>query len=102
MTVWLILCLIPNISAKEGVNHWIPFAESEVGAQDKFASHFMISFLSGKIIKMPIRICSTGRKNRLSNANFPPKPNLFSTPAENCGVTTTLKKTSMSMPLCTI
>ncbi|MDR1023202.1 MAG: hypothetical protein LBL94_08040 [Prevotellaceae bacterium] len=40
-----------NISSKYGVNHWIPFTEEEVNSRDKFASHFMASFLSGKIIK---------------------------------------------------
>jgi hypothetical protein len=40
-----------NISSKTGVNHWIPFTEPEVNSRDKFESHFMISFLSGKIIK---------------------------------------------------
>ncbi|MDR1182722.1 MAG: hypothetical protein LBL13_12155, partial [Bacteroidales bacterium] len=40
-----------NISSKNGVNHWIPFPETEINARDKFDSHFMISFLSGKIVK---------------------------------------------------
>jgi hypothetical protein len=40
-----------NIQSKHGVNHWIPFIENEVGAQNKFESHFMLSFLSGKIIQ---------------------------------------------------
>ena len=40
-----------NISTVDGVNHWIPFAESEVGSQGKYASHFMTSFISGKIIQ---------------------------------------------------
>jgi len=40
-----------NISSKYGVNHWIPFMEQEVDAQDKFESHFMISFISGKLIQ---------------------------------------------------
>jgi hypothetical protein len=40
-----------NVSAKQGVNHWIPFTESEVEARTGFESHFMISFLSGKIIR---------------------------------------------------
>ncbi|MDR2690930.1 MAG: hypothetical protein LBB73_01295 [Dysgonamonadaceae bacterium] len=40
-----------NISSGNGVNHWIPFAETEVNSRDKFDSHFMVSFLSGKIIK---------------------------------------------------
>ena len=40
-----------NISSKQGVNHWIPFMEHEVNARDKFESHFMMSFISGKIIQ---------------------------------------------------
>jgi hypothetical protein len=40
-----------NISIKEGANHWIPFAEKEVNAREKFDSHFMLSFISGKIIQ---------------------------------------------------
>ncbi|MCL2041122.1 MAG: hypothetical protein FWG84_03660 [Bacteroidales bacterium] len=40
-----------NISSKHGVNHWIPFTEGEVGSKSKFTSHFMASFLSGKIIQ---------------------------------------------------
>jgi hypothetical protein len=34
-----------RISCKEGVNHWIPFTETEVGAKDAFQSHFMCDFL---------------------------------------------------------
>ena len=37
-----------NISAKNGVNHWIPFAETEVNAGTEYASHILISFMSGK------------------------------------------------------
>ncbi|MCL1867916.1 MAG: hypothetical protein FWF72_03060, partial [Paludibacter sp.] len=40
-----------NISSKYGVNHWIPFTEHEVNARDKFESHFMMSFISGKLIQ---------------------------------------------------
>jgi hypothetical protein len=40
-----------NISSKHGVNHWIPFTENEINARDKFDSHFMISFISGKVIQ---------------------------------------------------
>ena len=39
-----------DIQLKYGVNHWIPFNEKEVGSQGKFESHFMQSFISGKII----------------------------------------------------
>jgi hypothetical protein len=38
-----------RISAKDGVNHWIPFTAQEVGAQDNFKSDFMSSYL--KLIK---------------------------------------------------
>ena len=37
-----------RISCK-GVNHWIPFTESEVDAKERFESHFMSDFLAGKI-----------------------------------------------------
>lgn len=36
-----------NIRSSHGVNHWIPFTEAEVGAQDNFASHFMSDYLNG-------------------------------------------------------
>jgi hypothetical protein len=39
-----------NIQSKHGVNHWIPFSEHEINAHDQFDSHFMISFISGKIM----------------------------------------------------
>jgi len=38
-----------RISSREGVNHWIPFTESEVNARERFESHFMTDFISGKI-----------------------------------------------------
>ena len=38
-----------NIQSKYGVNHWIPFTESEVDAKERFESHFMSDFLAGKI-----------------------------------------------------
>ena len=38
-----------RITATEGVNHWIPFTEAEVDAKERFASHFMTDFLSGKL-----------------------------------------------------
>ncbi|MDR0526402.1 MAG: hypothetical protein LBG79_01075 [Spirochaetaceae bacterium] len=36
-----------NISSQHGANHWIPFTETEVGAEEKFASNFMSDFLNG-------------------------------------------------------
>ena len=38
-----------NIKSEEGVNHWIPFTEQEVNAQEKFESPFMTDFINGKI-----------------------------------------------------
>ena len=38
-----------RFSCLDGPNHWIPFTEEEVGAQDCFASHFMSDFLKGKV-----------------------------------------------------
>lgn len=37
-----------RISCQHGVNHWIPFTEAEVNAQDNFESHFMSEYISGK------------------------------------------------------
>ncbi len=38
-----------NIQSQFGVNHWIPFTEIEVNAQEKFASNFMTDFIKGKL-----------------------------------------------------
>lgn len=38
-----------RITSKEGVNHFIPFNESQVGAKEAFESHFMHKFINGKI-----------------------------------------------------
>ncbi|KAA6331146.1 hypothetical protein EZS27_020216 [termite gut metagenome] len=37
-----------RISSTNGVNHWIPFTENEVDAQDKFNNRFMTDFINGK------------------------------------------------------
>ncbi|MDD2966613.1 MAG: hypothetical protein PHN64_03840 [Desulfovibrionaceae bacterium] len=39
-----------NIQSAHGVNHWIPFTEAEVDAQEAFASHFMTDYIAGRII----------------------------------------------------
>ena len=36
-----------NIKSADGTNHWIPFTEEEVNAQEAFASHFMTDFMHG-------------------------------------------------------
>lgn len=38
-----------SITSAEGTNHWIPFTEQEVNAQNRFESHFMTDFINGKI-----------------------------------------------------
>jgi len=38
-----------KITSKYGVNHWIPFSESEVNSREKFDSNFMSKFIKGKI-----------------------------------------------------
>lgn len=38
-----------NIQTKYGVNHWIPFTESEVNSKEKFESNFMSDFIKGKL-----------------------------------------------------
>lgn len=38
-----------NISRSFGINHWIPFTESEVNAKEKFESNFMTNFINGKL-----------------------------------------------------
>ena len=38
-----------RISIRHGVNHWIPFSETDVDAKDNFDSHFMNDFINGKI-----------------------------------------------------
>jgi hypothetical protein len=38
-----------NIQEQFGTNHWIPFTEQEVNAQNRFESHFMTDFMNGKI-----------------------------------------------------
>lgn len=39
-----------KIRSQEGINHFIPFSESEVGVtKEPFSSHFMYEFINGKI-----------------------------------------------------
>jgi hypothetical protein len=40
-----------NIQSKHGTNHWIPFMEEEVDAKNKFESHFIVRFITGKKIQ---------------------------------------------------
>lgn len=38
-----------RITTAEGTNHWIPFTEEEVGAKERFESHFMTDFIRGRL-----------------------------------------------------
>lgn len=40
-----------RVSSQHGINHWIPFTEAEVNAQNNFESHFMSDYLRGKYAK---------------------------------------------------
>ena len=37
-----------NIKSSDGVNHWIPFPEAEVGARDRYSSHFLLDYMAGR------------------------------------------------------
>ena len=39
-----------RVMSRDGVNHWIPFTEEEVGAKSCFKSHFMSDFLVGRVV----------------------------------------------------
>lgn len=45
-----------RITCKKGINHFIPFKESEVGAKERFESDFMVRFMQGKIKSNTISI----------------------------------------------
>ncbi|HBJ76828.1 MAG TPA: hypothetical protein DDY68_03120, partial [Porphyromonadaceae bacterium] len=53
-----------NISCKEGVNHWIPFSEQEVRAKERFESHFMHDFISGKMQMEEEEVLFEGSKKK--------------------------------------
>jgi hypothetical protein len=38
-----------TVKSKDGVNHWIPFSETEINAKNNFESHFMYDYINGKI-----------------------------------------------------
>lgn len=38
-----------RITSTQGINHWIPFDEDEVGCEDDFDSHFMTEFIRGEL-----------------------------------------------------
>ncbi|MCV3472352.1 hypothetical protein [Campylobacter sp. CNRCH_2015_0338h] len=57
-----------KISAKEGVNHFIPFSEKELGiTQEAFKSDFMYKFINGKIKNDDVLFDDTLDKVEFSN-----------------------------------
>ena len=49
-----------NIQSQYGANHWIPFTEEEVDAQEMFESHFMSDYLKGKHTPAKAQTCVEG------------------------------------------
>ncbi|SIS81036.1 hypothetical protein SAMN05421789_10795 [Kaistella chaponensis] len=77
----LVFTLFRNdISAKSGINHWIPFTEHEVNAKEKFASNFMTNFINGKLkIEEPSE--NTLFENENSGGIYDNQPRQFSAEA---------------------
>jgi hypothetical protein len=38
-----------KIKSSEGINHWIPFTEDEIGCKKRFENRFMSDFIAGKV-----------------------------------------------------
>lgn len=72
-----------RITSKEGINHFIPFSEKDINAQEAFESHFMHDFLQGKI-KQDSK--NTNNKSlfddKLESTFIPTKPLVFSREAK--------------------
>ncbi|EOX0011090.1 hypothetical protein ACO21R_000846 [Campylobacter upsaliensis] len=75
-----------RITAKEGINHFIPFSEKELNAAEAFESHFMLEFIQGKI-----KISNKKKKGQqefnfqsdeLEDTFIPTKPLIFSDEAK--------------------
>ena len=53
-----------RVSCKDGTNHWIPFTEEEVDAKEKFESHFMTDFISGRLAPRELRMTNDELRNK--------------------------------------
>ena len=58
--IYATLCGFNNVTMEHGTNHWIPFTEDEVDAQEKFESHFMSDYLKGKHTPSTAPACAEG------------------------------------------
>ena len=68
-----------QIRSQYGVNHWIPYTEYEVEAKEKFQSHFMTDFLSGRLGR---KKAETGDLFAESMDLIPREPVVFSPEAQ--------------------
>ena len=44
-----------RIQSANGINHWVPFSEEEIGTKDEIKSHFMIDLLEGNALRSPVQ-----------------------------------------------
>ena len=74
-----------RITAKEGVNHFIPFREDEINTRSRFESHFMRDFIDGKIQEDSSNATSKSRVSLFEEeiqSFIPTKPLVFSQEAQ--------------------
>ena len=69
-----------NIQSKFGTNHWIPYTEYEVGANDRFESDFMTKFIQGKLSPNVVQEKLFVENNK----NYGNTPLVFSKEATEC------------------
>jgi hypothetical protein len=62
-----------NISSKQGVNHWIPFEESEINARTLYDSHILLGFLQGKKIQNAYTDLFEQQEQKLIKREFSPE-----------------------------
>jgi hypothetical protein len=62
-----------NISSKNGINHFIPFPETEINAHTEYASHILIGFLQGKKIKNAYSDLFNQQEKKLIKRQFSPE-----------------------------
>ena len=76
-----------KIQSQYGTNHWIPFTEEEVNAKEKFESHFMTDFISGRLAPRELRMTNDELRNKRKgtlgdlaeeNSFVPTEPLVFS------------------------
>ena len=73
-----------KISSKNGINHFIPFSESQVGANEVFDSHFIYDFINGKL---PAQCAKKYEQSQITSdgfsiCNIPDSPLDFSKEAQ--------------------